>query len=342
MRVAMYYNNRDVRLEEMPKPKINDDEILVKVIASGVCGSDVMEWYRIKKAPRVLGHEIAADIFEVGKKVRKYKVGERVFVSHHVPCNECSYCKKGQFTVCKMLHSTNFIPGGFAEFVRVPAVNIEKNGVLILPKNVSYEEATFIEPLGCVLRGQKIMKIEKGDTVLVLGSGISGLLHIMLAKYFGAAKIIATDINENRLKAAKKFGADFAINARENIPEKVREATGGKLADKVIIAAGAISAVKQGFESADKGGTILIFAPTQPGTELCMDVWDFWLSQKKVVNTYAASPKDLKESMRLIAEKKIDVKGLVTHRFPLGKAAEAFKTVAEADNSIKVIIEPQK
>jgi L-iditol 2-dehydrogenase len=142
----MYYKNSDVRLEEMPKPQISSRELLVKVQASGICGSDVMEWYRIKRAPLVLGHEITGEIVEVGKNVSGYKVGDRVFVSHHVPCNSCRYCLSGNHTVCSTLHTTNYYPGGFAEYIRVPAINVER-GVFLLPQEVSFADGTFIEPL---------------------------------------------------------------------------------------------------------------------------------------------------------------------------------------------------
>ncbi|MDP3049711.1 MAG: alcohol dehydrogenase catalytic domain-containing protein, partial [Thermodesulfovibrionales bacterium] len=207
MRVAMYYRNNDVRIEEMPVPKIGKGEVLVKVMASGICGSDVMEWYRIKKAPRVLGHEITGDIVELGSKFKtqnsklktpNFQIGDRVFVSHHVPCNTCRYCLSGYHTACETLHKTNYDPGGFAEYLRVPEINV-KNGVYILPENMSYEEGTFIEPLACILRGQRVANLKPGQSVLVIGSGISGLLHINLAKDAGAERIIATDVNEYRL-----------------------------------------------------------------------------------------------------------------------------------------------
>ena len=156
MLVGMYYNNRDVRIEEMPKPKIGQGEILLKMRASGICGSDLMEWYRIKKAPLVLGHEVTGEIAEVGEGVKDYKPGERVFVAHHVPCNTCRYCLTGNHTACQTLHTTNFYPGGFAEYIRVPQLNVDR-GTFLLPKSVSFEEGTFIEPLACVLRGQRMV-----------------------------------------------------------------------------------------------------------------------------------------------------------------------------------------
>jgi L-iditol 2-dehydrogenase len=341
MKVAMYYNNNDVRIEEMPIPEINDIELLVKVQACGICGSDVMEWYRLKKAPRVLGHEMAGDIVKVGKNVKKFKVGDRIFVSHHVPCNTCSFCKNGQHTICETLHSTNFYPGGFAEYLKVPEINIDC-GVFILPKEMSYEEGAFIEPLACTVRGMKIAGMKSGQSVLVLGSGVAGLLNIKLAKATGASKIFATDINDYRLKTAKKIGADVVINAKENVPELVKNHNAGKLADLVIPCVGIPSAIKQAIESAHPGGTILFFAPTEPGVNIPFPLFDLWNKQVKMVSTYAGAPKDIKKAIKLIRSKKVKVTDLITHRFPLSKAAEGFKLAAQAKDSIKIIIEPQK
>jgi L-iditol 2-dehydrogenase len=341
MKVAMYYNNKDVRVEEMSIPEINDNELLVKVQACGICGSDVMEWYRLKKAPIVLGHEMAGDVVKVGKNVKKFKVGDRIFVSHHVPCNTCSFCKNDQHTICKTLHSTNFYPGGFAEYLKVPEINVDR-GVFILPKEISYEEGAFIEPLACVVRGMRIAGLKKGQSVLIIGSGVAGLLNIKLAKAIGANKIFATDIDSFRLKTAKKIGADVVINAKENIPELVKKQNDGKLTDLVILCAGVISAAKQAFNSVADGGTILLFAPTEPGVEIPFPMFDLWNKQVKIVSTYAGAPKDLKEAIELIKTKKVKVTDLITHRFPLSKAAEGFKLAAQAKNSIKIIIEPQK
>jgi len=341
MRVAMYYSNKDVRLEEMPKPKIGPDELLVKVIASGICGSDTMEWYRIKKAPRVLGHEIAGEIVEVGKGVKRYKVGDRVFVSHHVPCNTCRYCLDDQHTVCETLRTTNFDPGGFAEYVRVPRINVE-NGTYLLPKEISFEDGTFIEPLACAMRGQRIANVRPGHTVLVIGSGIAGLLHIKLARAIGAGRIIATDINEHRLKAAKKFGADAVINAKEDVPAKLRQLNENRLADRVIVCTGAMPAIVQALQSVDKGGTILFFAPTEPGVDVPLALNEVWSKCATLTTSYAAVAEDIKEAIKLIRTRKVVVNDMVTHRLGLAETGLGFKLVAGAGESIKVIIEPQR
>lgn len=341
MRVAMYYNNNDVRLEEMPVPRIGPGEILVKVIASGICGSDVLEWYRIKKAPIVLGHEIAGEIVEVGEGVGKVKEGDRVFVSHHVPCNTCRYCRSGNHTVCETLHTTNFDPGGFAEYIRAPRINVDQ-GTFILPDEITFEDGSFVEPLACVVRGQRVAGFRPGMSVLVLGSGISGLLHIMLARATGAGRIIATDISKYRLAKAKEFGADEVIHAGENVPALVKELSGGYLADLVIVCAGALSAFEQALKSVDRGGTVLCFATTDPGVEIPIPANEFWRNSITVLPSYANSPSDAEEAIELIRSGRVHVNPLITHRLPLEETARGFKLMTEAGESLKVVIEPHK
>jgi L-iditol 2-dehydrogenase len=342
MRVAKYYSNNDVRLEEMPKPFINESEMLVRVEASGICGSDVMEWYRINRVPLVLGHEIAGTVVETGKRVRNYKAPDRVVVAHHVPCGDCRYCRDGHETACETLRKTNFDPGGFAEYIRVPKINLEK-GVFLIPMSVSFEEATFVEPLACIIRGQRLAGFKKGKTVLVVGSGISGLLHIKLAKANGAKNVFATDISEFRLDAARKSGATAAINAKDYSPDKLKALNDGHLADLVIICAGAPSAFEQGLRSVERGGTVLIFTAAGKDETLPVPINDiFWRSEVTITSSYAGSPQDHIEAMEKIRSRKITVNDMITHRFPLKDAVQGFKLVAEAGESIKVIIEPQK
>ncbi len=342
MRVAVYYNNSDVRLEERPVPQAGPGELLVRVMASGVCGSDVMEWYRIKKAPIILGHEITGEIAEVGEGVERYKKGDRVFVSHHVPCNTCHYCLNGNHTACDMLHTTNFDPGGFAEYLRVPQINVDR-GVFILPDEVSFEDGSFIEPLACVVRGQRTAGLKPGNSVLVIGSGISGLLHIALARATGAGRIVATDLNEYRLKMAEKFGADVVMSATEDVPARLAEINGGGgRADLVIVCAGVLPAFEQALRSVDRGGTVLCFAPTEPGVKLPVPVNDFWRNSITVMPSYGAAPVDLAIAMELIRSGRMPVNDMITHRLGLAEAGKGFKLVAEGGKSVKVIIEPQR
>ncbi|MDO8472375.1 MAG: zinc-dependent dehydrogenase [Dehalococcoidia bacterium] len=342
MRVAFYYSNSDVRIQDMPVPKIGPGEVLMRIEASGICGSDVMAWYRKNKVPLVLGHEVAGTIVEAGSGVEKYKVGDRIAVAHHVPCNTCHYCLGGHHTACDTLRKTNFDPGGFAEFVRLPAINVDR-GVFPLPDNVSFEEATFVEPLACVLRGQRQAGLKPGDRVLVIGSGIAGLLHIHLAKALGAGPIISTDVSEYRLRAATRLGADLAIHASEDVPGRVREANQGRLADVVIVCTGALPAIGQALKSVERGGTVLLFAPTGPGDTVPLSINDFfWRNDVTLTTTYAGSPADYSTALDLIGTRRVDVAEMITHRLPLADAATGFKLVAGAGESIKVIIEPQK
>lgn len=341
MRVLMYYNNRDVRVEEMPVPQIGPGELLVKVFASGICGSDVMEWYRIKKAPRVLGHEIAGEILEVGEGVREYKKGDRVFVSHHVPCNKCYYCLKGSHTACETLHGTNYDPGGFAEYIRIPQINVDR-GVYVLPDEMSYEEGTFIEPLACVVRGQRLARLKPGQTILVIGSGISGLIHVALARALGAGRIIATDITEYRLKAAAKFGADDVINAKGDVQKRLLELNDNRLADAVIVCAGALSASTAALKCVDNGGTVLFFAVPEPEIMVPVPMNDMWRNEITLMTSYGASPFDLEIAMNLIRNRRIVLKDMITHRLTFHEGRLGFQLVTEAKDSIKVIFEPHR
>jgi L-iditol 2-dehydrogenase len=341
MRVATYYNNKDIRIEEMPLPQIGPDELLIKVIACGICGSDVMEWYRLKKAPLVLGHEATGEIVEVGKNVKQFKKSQRVFVSHHVPCNKCRYCLSGNHTVCETLHTTNYFPGGFSEYIRVPAINVER-GTFLLPDEISYEEGTFIEPLACVVRGERMVSLNPNQSVLIIGCGISGLLHLLLARDSGVKQIIVSDINEYRLKVAKELKAQAAINAKEDLPQRLRQVNEDRLADLVIVCTSALSAFQQALKCVDRAGTILCFAATEPGVKLPVPVNDFWRQSIKIMHSYGNSPQDAVEAIELLRAGKIPVKKLITHRLSLKQAGSGFQLVSEAEGCIKVIIEPQR
>jgi L-iditol 2-dehydrogenase len=328
-----------VRIVDLPKPRIGPGEILVKVRASGICGSDVMEWYRKPKAPLVLGHEIAAEVVEIGAGVDRVKVGDRVFVSHHVPCGKCRYCLAGHETVCDTLRTTNFDPGGFAEFVRVPTINV-KHGVFPLPRSLSDDDAVFIEPLACVIRGQRLAEFRPGHTVLVIGSGVAGLLHVKLAKASGAAKVIATDIIEYRKAAARKAGADVVIDGRDDVPAKVRDANDGLPAEYVITCTGAPSAIAQGLASVDRGGTVLFFAPSEPTAKVEVPFNAVWREEVTLTSSYGGSPRDIQEAIELLGTQRVSVADLITHVLPLTEAERGFRLVAQARDSIKVVLHP--
>jgi L-iditol 2-dehydrogenase len=342
MRVAMYYNNKDIRVEEVPTPKIGPGELLVRTEASGICGSDVMEWYRVKKAPLVLGHEIAGQVVEIGEGVDRFKIGDRVVASHHVPCNTCRFCLKGHHTACDTLRRTNFDPGGFAEYVRLPAINVDR-GVYFVPDGVSFEEASFAEPLACVLRGQRIAGLGPGDTVVVMGSGIAGLLHIQLACAMGTGRVVATDISETRLAAAKQFGAETVIPANGDVLSELRRVNDGWLADKVLVCTGARSANLQALELVERGGTVLFFAPTDPGVTIPVSINElFFRNDITLTTSYAGSAADHVTALELIRARRVRVGEMITHRLSLAETSKGFQLVAEARDSIKVIIEPQR
>ena len=342
MRVAMYYNNHDVRLEEMAVPEIGPGELLLRVEAGGLCGSDVMEWYRIQRAPTVLGHEVSGQVVQTGSGVERYREGDRLVVTHHVPCNACRFCLTGHHTVCDTLRETNFEPGGFSEYLRVPEINVDR-GVFSIPDQVSFEDASFTEPLACVYRGQRRANIQPGQSVLVLGSGLAGLLHINLARALGAGRIIATDMVDFRLEAARRLGADVTFSASEDVPARLREVNEGRLADLVIVCTGAPPALDQALKSVERGGTVLFFAPTEPGVSVSVPVNDvFFRNDATLTTTYAGAPADLGTAMELIASGRVQVGQMISHRLGLGDAGLGFKLTADAKESLKVIIEPQK
>jgi L-iditol 2-dehydrogenase len=274
--------------------------------------------------------------------VERYKEGDRVSAAHHVPCNTCHYCLSGHPTVCDTLRSTNFDPGGFAEFVRLPAINVDR-GVFLLPDEISYQDATFIEPLACVLRGQRLAHMQPGSTLLVIGSGIAGLLHIQLAHIMGAGLIAATDISDYRLRATRRFGADAVFQADEDLPTRLREVNQSRLADLVIVCTGATSAIIQALQSVERGGTVLFFAPSDPGVTIPLSITElFWRNEITLTSSYAGSPADYAAALELVREATLLWREMITHRLSLAETGLGFHLVADAQDSIKVIIEPQR
>ena len=342
MRTAVYYSNRDVRVEERPRPKAGPGELVFRVMASGVCGSDVMDWYRLPKAPLVLGHEVAGEVVEIGAGLAGFVPGDRIVATHHVPCNECRYCRAGQHPVCDTLRRTSFDPGGFAEYVRLPAPNVAR-GTFIVPAHVAFEEASFVEPLACVVRGQRVAGGAAGRTVAILGSGMSGLMHVIWAKAHGADRVIATDIHPFRLEAARRAGADVAIDAgRVDLPAAIRDANGARLADLVIVCTAAAVAAEQAMAVIDRGGTILFFALFPPGTTFPFPAHELGKNGITIAHSYAGPPADMKTALDAIAAGKVDVKSLITHRLPLAQTGEGFRLVIDAGASLKVIVDPQR
>jgi len=335
----MYYSNSDIRVEEIPLPDIGSGEILMRVESSGLCGSDLMEWYRLPKAPLVLGHEVAGVIVKTGDGVSAFKEGDRIITTHHVPCNSCYYCLSDRHTVCTSIKSTHFDPGGFSEYLRIPKVNVER-GTFLLDDSVSYDEGSFAEPLGCVVRGQRVAGFEPGMSVAVIGSGITGILNLQYAISQGSSYTCAIDINEYKLNSALKFGADDAFYSDDTeLTEKII-VKNGRLIDFVIVCAGVDPAIRQAIKLADNGGTILYFAPSEPDYEFKTNFNELWWSGVKITSSYAAAPADLQMALKLIQYKRVNVSDMITHKLPLSEIGKGFQMVGESKDSLKIIINP--
>jgi len=342
MKAALYYSLGDIRIQDVSKPKIGQDEILVEMKACGVCGSDLMEWYLRSRAPLVLGHEPAGVIVEAGKNVKVFKVGDRVFAHHHVACLKCHYCRRGDYTMCPQFGQTHIEPGGFAEYFRVPAPNLQTD-TLKLPRKLSFEEATLIEPVGCCIRAQNKAGIRKGDSVAIIGAGPSGIIHAMLARISGASQILVTDLVDYRLKMAERLGADLTVNVKqENLVERVKEATENRGADIVIVTAPNVKAVEDGVQIVRKGGKLLLFAPTQPDQYARLSPHRLFFSEITVIPSYSVSHIETRAALKLISSGRIKAKELITHRFPLSRTADAFQTAAKGKECLKVVVVNQK
>ncbi len=342
MKAAMYYSIDDIRIQDVPKPNVGPSEVLVEMKACGVCGSDLMEWYLRSRAPLVLGHEPAGVIAEAGRNVEGFKVGDRVFAHHHVADLKCYYCKHGDYTLCPQFSQTHLEPGGFAEYFKVPAPNLQLD-TLKLPGNLSFEEATLIEPVGCCIRAQNKVGVQKGDSVAVVGAGPSGIIHAMLAKIADAEQVLVTDLVDYRLRMAKRLGADATVNGRnEDSVEQIKQATDNRGADIVIVTAPNAKAVEDSVRMVRKGGKILLFAPTQPDQYARLSPHRLFFSEITVVPSYSVSHIETRRALQLISSGALKAKELVTHRFPLSQTQEAFQTAAMSKECLKVVVLNEK
>ena len=337
MKAAYWYNNQDIRIEEVPTPNPGPKEMLVKVISCGICGSDIVEWYRLPRAPLIQGHEIGAQVVAIGNSIKKYHPGDRVFIAPKVPCLKCFYCQNGHYPQCSEVKER--LPGGFAEYILVPEMLVE-NGTYLLPELITYDQSTFIEPLACVVRAQRLAKVKKEDSVLVIGCGMSGLLHVKLAKANGC-KVIAADINKMKLEFAAHAGADIVIDAVNNVAEQLI-AKNGKKAGVVFLCASADSALEQAWSSVDKGGTIVLFTVPEPAKKVVVPINDFWMKEITILTSYYCGPPDIMEAMKLIEWHNVTVDDLITHRLPLTDIVKGFQLVTDGQESIKVIIKPHE
>ncbi|MEM2994766.1 MAG: zinc-dependent dehydrogenase [Candidatus Bathyarchaeia archaeon] len=338
MKVAVYYSQKNIRIVDMPTPEISRDEVLVEMRACGLCGSDLMDWYLKSRAPLVLGHEPSGIIAEKGEAVEGFDVGDRVFVHHHVACLKCHYCLHGDYTLCEQFHKTNIIPGGFAEYFKVPALNLQLD-TLKISEGISFEEATFIEPVGCCLKAVKKCNVHEGDAVAVIGAGATGIIHVALSKIFGAGKTIVGDLVDFRLQMAQKFGADVTVNPQKTDLKAVVEAeTSGRGVDIAIITAPSLDAYKTGLSICRKGGKLCVFAPTEPEKRLEMSPKQLFFNEIQIIPSYSTSHLETREALELIRLGKLNVKDLITHRFRLEETAKAFKTAIENKESLKIVV----
>lgn len=337
MKVSMWYNNRDIRIQDVPTPSPGPGEILGKVISCGICGSDIVEWYRLPRAPLVQGHEVGLEVVETGEAVTQFKKGDRLFVAPKVPCGTCHYCRQGHHPQCSVVKDR--LPGGFAEYILVPK-ELVLRGTYRLPDAMSYDQATFIEPLACVVRAQRLASIAEGQTLLVLGSGMSGLLHIKLAKH-KQCRVFSTDISPTRLALARQAGADHTAEATADLQAQLVEVTGRK-ADAVIVTTSALSAFAQAWESVDMGGAVVLFAVPGPEKTVTVPVNDFWRKEIRVLTSYYCGPTDIEQSLALISRGDIVVDDLITHRLPLQDTAKGFGMLMDGGDALKIIIKPHE
>jgi L-iditol 2-dehydrogenase len=333
MKVGVYFSQNDVRVEERPVPQIGPREALAKVKACGICGSDIMSWYRdpaTRNGGINTGHEIAGQLIDVGSGLKGWSPGDRVIITHHFPCLACIPCLDGNETACEAMHTKHIEPGGFSQFVRILETGVAQ-GLYRLPDTMSYEEGSFVEPLGCVVRSMRKAAPIAGRSALVMGSGLAGLLHIKMARVLGASSIAAVDTNEHRLGAAERAGATHLFDANDHLPA----------ADRVFVCTGSAAASVKALECVSRGGHIMFFAAAGPDKELSIPVTRFWFSQPTIQFSYGAAPRDMEEATEWIASGKIRVDDLVTHRFGIEQTPQAFDLASNPrDDSLKIIIHP--
>jgi L-iditol 2-dehydrogenase len=346
MRAAVYRGVNDVRLEEVPVPGIGPGEILIRVHTCGICGTDLKKIATgSHSAPRIFGHETAGAVAKVGEGVRKFSVGERVVVFHHIPCRECYYCRHKTFAQCATYKrvgcTAGFEPsgGGFAEYVRVMDWIVEK-GTVRIPDDISFEQACFVEPANTCIKGIGTLGLQAGETVLVIGQGPIGLILANLAKRAGT-RVITSDLHPARLTIASSFGLKLTIDAsKADAGEAVRGMTEGRGADAVILAVGGSGLIRPAMDATRPGGRVLLFAQTVRG-EVTIDPAAVCVDEKALLGSYSASVELQEESVRFVMNREMDLERLISHRFPLQSGVEALNLAAHPQpDSMKIVIQP--
>ncbi len=334
MRAAVYHGEGRLAVQDVPEPAAGPGELLVRVRACGLCGSDLMGWYQDRRAPVVLGHEPAGEVIQAGAG-SSFDVGARVFVHHHVPCMSCRLCRAGRDTLCPQFRRTAIEPGGLAERVRVPAEIVQAD-VLALPDHLPDWAATLIEPLACVIRGQRLAGLVPGDRVAVVGAGAMGLLEIQAAVAAGAGPIAAVEPRAERRELAGRLGARAVASSD---PATLADALGGELADRVFVCTSDRRAIAGALALAGPGGVVQLFAPTPPGEPVPLDLGSIFFREVSIQSTYSAGPRDTRAALELLAAGAVDAAALISHRVPLADVEEAFR-LARSGEALKVVVEP--
>ncbi len=329
-----------VKVKDIPLPTVGRGDILVKMRACGLCGSDIEKVYgKYGVVSRRLGHEPSGEVIAVGSDVEGISVGDRVFVHHHVPCYSCYYCNHGDYTMCDHYQRSNIEPCGLAEVFLVPEWNVKRGGVIVLPEHVSYEEAAMIEPLACCIKAFNSAGIRGNDSVAVIGAGPAGIMHIILAEHTGAEPIIAVDVNEFRLRFASSIGADITLDARDSdIAAKVKAVTESRGVDVAIVATSNTNALLSALNMVRKGGKVILFGVPPKGSTVSIDLNHVFNNEIKMVPSLAASDYDTREAFNLIESKRIDIARVITHRFPLDDARDAIECAHKATDAMKVVV----
>ncbi|HWZ81302.1 MAG TPA: zinc-dependent dehydrogenase [Terriglobales bacterium] len=346
MKAAVYRGVNDVRLEGVPVPEIGRGEILVRVHTCGICGTDLKKIATgSHSAPRIFGHETSGVVARVGEGVRKFSVGDRVMVFHHIPCRECFYCRAKTFAQCetykKVGCTAGFEPsgGGFAEYVRVMDWIVEK-GTVAIPADVSFEQACFVEPVNTCMKGIETLRLEPGETVLVIGQGPIGLILAVLAKRAGA-RVITSDLYPARLTISTRLGLDQNIDASQaDTVRTVRELTEGRGADAVILAVAGSGLIRPAMDATRPGGRVLLFAQTVRG-EAMIDPAAVCVDEKTLLGSYSASVELQEQSVQFVMNREMDLEQLISHRYPLDESVEALHRAAHPQpDSMKIVIQP--
>ena len=341
LKAVFVKEKKTITVDELSSPIPGSSDVLVKMRACGLCGSDLEKVYgNYGMSSGRLGHEPSGEIVGVGDLVSGYSIGDRVFVHHHVPCYSCHYCRHGDYTMCTMFHSSNLDPCGLSEEILVPGWNVSRGGVIKLPSNVTFEKAALIEPLACCIRALDKSRIQKGDDIAIFGAGPAGIMLALLAQSMGCGKIFLIDINQFRLDLAEKhFLVEcFNINIRPDTEESIREATGGRGVDISVVATSNPQAMVKAFNLTRRAGKIILFGVPGKGTQLVLDASLVYSNEWSLVPSYAASEIETNQSCRLLNNNRIEMDWIITHRFGLNQAEEAIRCAHEAKDSMKVVV----